>query len=261
MALEPRTYEGFVATLEENGSITIRVSRKTKKELVAIRRVVDQILTPGQRELDITVIFDSHNSLVIAEDFEELGVAKLNITFILKAHVHLEYICFVIDSDRSTLASNRLRSSVNQSVSDYTKTIRYVFAEPGASLTSRTVYFVGRKRNFKLTTIQDHQAPQTTSSLVVKSALEGEVSFTCDNLIRIHKDAQKVVAQQSNKNLLLSSQARATSVPKMEVEADDVSCKHGSATSKPHPDQLFYLQSRGLEVGFVIELLIQSLFK
>src|SRR5436190_1119631 len=80
--------------------------------------------------------------------------------------------------------------------------------------------------------------------LTIKSVLFDESRLYCENLIRIEKDAQKVVASEQNKNLLIGEKSRVVSIPKLEVEANDVSCQHGAAISKLNNDHLFYLQSR-----------------
>ena len=53
-------------------------------------------------------------------------------------------------------------------------------------------------------------------------------------------------AAQTNRNLLLSREALVHSIPQLEIEADDVKCKHGSTTGQVDPQSLFYLRSRGI---------------
>ena len=122
----------------------------------------------------------------------------------------------------------------------------------------KSVYLGGNKRSFKLTTIQEHRAKDSSSDLVVNGVFEGESRFFCDNLILIQKKAQRVKATQVNKNLLLSDASRAISIPKLEVLAHDVQCSHGTVTSKLSEEQLFYLQSRGMSSEQAKELLIQA---
>ena len=65
-------------------------------------------------------------------------------------------------------------------------------------------------------------------------------------LIRVHEGAQKTDAYQKNNNLILSPEARADSIPNLEIAANDVRCSHGATAGKVAEDQLFYLMSRGL---------------
>ncbi len=113
-------------------------------------------------------------------------------------------------------------------------------------------------------TFQQHIAPHTTSDLFYKSVLRDRAHATYQGLIRVTKQAQKTDAYQANKNLLLSSEAKAESIPKLEIEADDVRCTHGATVGHVDDEQRFYLMSRGLSPeeadrmiveGFVEDLL------
>jgi Fe-S cluster assembly protein SufD len=62
----------------------------------------------------------------------------------------------------------------------------------------------------------------------------------------VRKDAQKTNAFQTNKNILLSDEAKMNTKPQLEIYADDVKCSHGATTGQLDEDALFYLQSRGI---------------
>jgi Fe-S cluster assembly protein SufD len=62
----------------------------------------------------------------------------------------------------------------------------------------------------------------------------------------VHEGAQRTDAYQTNRNLLLSEEARADSLPNLEIEADDVRCSHGATVGQLDVEALFYLLSRGL---------------
>ncbi len=100
--------------------------------------------------------------------------------------------------------------------------------------------------NYTFTTVQEHKAPQTTSTLVIKGVLNDQAKLKSNALIKVYKGCNAVNASQINKNLLLSTGARAISIPKLEIETDDVQCRHDATMSKPNQEQLFYLQSRGI---------------
>ena len=113
-------------------------------------------------------------------------------------------------------------------------------------------------------TFQQHTAPQTSSDLLYKSVLRDRARATYQGLIRVTKAAQKTDAYQANRNLLLSHEAKAESIPKLEIEADDVRCTHGATVGHVDEELQFYLRSRGLSLdeadrmivdGFVGELL------
>jgi Fe-S cluster assembly protein SufD len=77
-------------------------------------------------------------------------------------------------------------------------------------------------------------------------------------LIRIEADARDSEAFQIARNLMLSKDAEATSIPELESENNDVTCSHGSATGPLNPEQLFYLQTRGLSKGVATRLIVEG---
>jgi Fe-S cluster assembly protein SufD len=62
----------------------------------------------------------------------------------------------------------------------------------------------------------------------------------------VRHGAQQTDARQTNKNLLLSPEARVDTKPQLEIFADDVKCAHGAAVGQLDQDELFYLESRGI---------------
>jgi Fe-S cluster assembly protein SufD len=77
----------------------------------------------------------------------------------------------------------------------------------------------------------------------------------------VDPDAQKTDAYQSNRNLMLSDDAEANSLPGLEIQANDVRCTHGATSSRIDPDQEFYLQSRGIAKTAADELLTFGFFE
>jgi Fe-S cluster assembly protein SufD len=115
----------------------------------------------------------------------------------------------------------------------------------------------------EIRTMQDHIGRSSDSDALVKSILRGKARFYFDGVVRIFKSGQNTNAFQSNPNLLLSSEARAESVPTLEIEADDVACKHAASIGSIDEDEKFYLLSRGIPIretetiiteGFAAEL-------
>lgn len=107
-------------------------------------------------------------------------------------------------------------------------------------------------------TLQDHQAPRTTSDLQVKAALQDDSRMVYTGLIRIAPSAQQTNAFQSNHNLILNAGAQAETIPMLEILADDVQCKHGAAVGPIDEEQLFYLRSRGVPRGLAERLVVMG---
>jgi Fe-S cluster assembly protein SufD len=83
-------------------------------------------------------------------------------------------------------------------------------------------------------------APYCKSDLLYKTALQDRSRTVWRGMIKVDKPAQRTDAYQRNDNLMLSRDARADSIPGLEIEADDVRCTHGSTSGRVDEHQLFY---------------------
>ncbi len=92
----------------------------------------------------------------------------------------------------------------------------------------------------------DHAVPNCHSNELFKYALNDKSTGVFCGKILVELDAQKTLAYQDNKNLLISEDARMYSKPQLEIYADDVKCSHGLTTGHLDDDALFYLQARGI---------------
>lgn len=108
------------------------------------------------------------------------------------------------------------------------------------------VYFADHDQTLDFRTYQDHSAPHTTSNLLYKGVVADRSRSIYTGLIRIRPEAHGVEAFQTNRNLKLSDDAWAKSVPNLEIENNDVRCSHASAVTPVDPEQRFYLESRGV---------------
>ena len=116
----------------------------------------------------------------------------------------------------------------------------------GANSDMLGLYFGEGDQHFDHNTRQDHRAPNTKSDLLYKGALDGAAHAIFRGIIKVHPGAQQTDAYQTNRNLILSEDARAESLPNLEIEADDVRCSHGASVGQLDQEHLFYLMSRGL---------------
>ena len=117
---------------------------------------------------------------------------------------------------------------------------------PGANSNMLGLYFGDANQHFDFNTSQDHIAPHAHSNLLYKGALDGAARGVFRGIIRVHKGARGTDAYQTNRNLILSDKAIATSLPNLEIGADDVRCSHGATVGQLDAEALFYLMSRGL---------------
>lgn len=116
----------------------------------------------------------------------------------------------------------------------------------GSSATITGILVASGEEKIVLHTSQVHQAPETTSDLLIKTVLSDRAKCLYDGGIRVEKAAQKTNAYQRNENLLLSGRAYAESKPSLEILANDVRCTHGATAGPIDEDQLWYLQTRGI---------------
>jgi Fe-S cluster assembly protein SufD len=121
-------------------------------------------------------------------------------------------------------------------------------------------YFTDGNQHLDHDTQQNHLAPNTMSDLLFKGALKDQSRSVWQGMIYVAPVAQKTDGYQANRNLLLSRQARADSIPGLEIMADDVRCTHGATVGKIDPDELFYLRSRGINLPDAERLIVQGFF-
>jgi Fe-S cluster assembly protein SufD len=130
----------------------------------------------------------------------------------------------------------------------------------GASARQIAVYFGegGQMHDFR--TIQTHIAPRTTSDLLFKGAVEGRARSVYTGLIEIGHEARGANAFQTNRNLKLSDEAWAESVPNLDIKTNDVRCSHASTVGPVDEDQRFYLESRGVPPAIAERLIVLGFF-
>jgi Fe-S cluster assembly protein SufD len=133
----------------------------------------------------------------------------------------------------------------------------------GQGATSRVTgaYFADGSQHLDYDTLQKHLAPNTTSDFAFKGALRDKATAVWRGMIRVEKDAQKTNAYQENRNLLLSRESHADSIPGLEIEANDVRCTHGATVSQVDRDELFYCMARGLSRGEAERLIVRGFYQ
>ncbi len=134
----------------------------------------------------------------------------------------------------------------------------------GAHLDLQGIYVPRNKQLIDYHTNVQHKVPHCTSNEVFRGIISDSAHAVFNGRIHIHKDAQKTLAELSNKNLLTSSKAEVDTKPELEIYADDVKCAHGATVSQLNKTALYYMQARGisreeaqvmLNFGFINELL------
>ncbi|MEH1938526.1 MAG: Fe-S cluster assembly protein SufD [Nostoc sp.] len=100
--------------------------------------------------------------------------------------------------------------------------------------------------------------PHSMSKQLHKCIVGDRAHAVFNGKVLVPKPAQLTNAVQMNRNLLLSSKARVDTKPQLEITADNVKCAHGATVSQLEDDEIFYLQSRGIDENDARKLLINA---
>lgn len=114
------------------------------------------------------------------------------------------------------------------------------------------------EQEFDQRTFQDHLAPGAYSDLLYKNALDDRARTIFAGMIKVEPGAHRTDAYQKVRNLLLSDDAEANSMPGLEILADDVRCSHGATSGQIEAEELFYLLARGIPKRQAQRLIVQG---
>ena len=133
--------------------------------------------------------------------------------------------------------------------------IRVVLDQEGAECWVDGLYVVGDGQHADTHSLIDHRKAHCTSHQLYKGILDGKSRAVFNGKVFVREGAQKTDAMQTNRNLLLSDEARVDTKPQLEIFADDVKCAHGATVGQLEEEELFYLVSRGLRPELARNLL------
>jgi Fe-S cluster assembly protein SufD len=133
-----------------------------------------------------------------------------------------------------------------------------VLAGEGAECLINGLFVGAGRQHLDNYMLVEHSQPQCSSRQFYNGILDDRARGVFHGRIVVHKDAQKTDAKQTNRNLLLSDDARIDTKPQLEIYADDVKCTHGATIGQIEEEQLFYLRSRGIEETSARNLLLYA---
>jgi len=117
------------------------------------------------------------------------------------------------------------------------------------------------QRQIDQRTLQDHVAPNAFSDLLYLNALDGKARTIFAGLIKVGKKAHRTDAYQKVRNIMLSEEAEANSMPGLEILADDVRCTHGATSGEINEEELFYMEARGIPEPTGRRLILNGFFQ
>jgi Fe-S cluster assembly protein SufD len=108
------------------------------------------------------------------------------------------------------------------------------------------LYMLNGSQHHDTHSVIDHAVKNCVSHQTYKGVLNDGSRAVFNGKVFVRENASGTDAQQSNKNLLLSNDARVDTKPQLEIFNDDVKCSHGATVGQLEEEELFYLLARGL---------------
>jgi Fe-S cluster assembly protein SufD len=133
--------------------------------------------------------------------------------------------------------------------------IELKFTAEGGEAFVDGLYMLNGSQHSDTHSIIDHTVPNCTSHQTYKGVLNDKSRAVFNGKVFVRENAHGTDAQQSNKNLLLSNEARVDTKPQLEIFNDDVKCSHGATVGQLEEEELFYLLTRGLPENLARNLL------
>jgi len=228
----------------------------------------------GNSTFPHTLLIAEENSKVTLVDYfmgAEPDAAGLAVGFndlYVGAGAQLNYVCMQ-NWSRKTLAFQINNTLVGRNASAKSLNVnlggRYARTESASRLTGEggrsdmlAVTVGDGNQEFDQRTFQDHISPGAYSDLLYKNALDDASRTVFAGMIKVEKGAHRTDAYQKVRNLLLSDEAEANSMPGLEIGADEVRCSHGATSGQIEAEELFYLLARGISKRVAQRLIVHG---
>lgn len=264
------TQDGVLVHVPKNGKLdlpvyVVHISTPEADPAIANQRVLVVLEESAQAELIEHFVSDERQQNGFVNSLTEIQVGANAQFSHYRMNLEEEHLIH-IGGVHINLASNAQYLGFTLAEGSQLKRIDYQICHKGkgAHAGLNGVYLPRNKHLLDYHTNVEHEAPHCTTSEVFRGIIADSAKAVFNGRIHIHPDAQKTLAELSNKNLLTSDRAEVDTKPELEIYADDVKCAHGATVSQLDLDSMFYLQSRGLSekqartmlsFGFINELL------
>jgi len=224
----PAAFPRVMIVAEENSSATIIESYASPKDVdvYLTNAIVDLSLAEGARLQHYKIQRESMGAFHVATTRAELGP----------------------NSSYNT-------TTINFGAALSRHDIRVQMDHEGAECSVDGLYMVDGSQHTDTHSVIDHRQPHCTSHQLYKGILDGKSRAVFNGKVFVRHGAQQTDARQTNKNLLLSTDARVDTKPQLEIFADDVKCTHGAAVGQIDEEEKFYLESRGINPALARNML------
>ncbi|MCL5947129.1 MAG: Fe-S cluster assembly protein SufD [Chloroflexi bacterium] len=223
---------------------------------------------------NLIVVEDGAEATIIEDIASPAGITTLTLPvteIYLGRGARLRYVnvqqlgraSYNVGIQRAVLEANSSLLSVTVTLGSrwHKSNVDVLLAGEGAETEMLGVAFADGVQFIDHHTFQDHIMPGAKSDLLFKSVLNDHARTVWTGMIRVHPNAQRTDAYQANRNLLLSENARADSIPGLEIGANEVRCTHGATAGPLDDEQVFYLMARGLSRAAAVRLLVDGFFE
>ncbi len=245
-----------------------------------------QLNIKGDSEQYFTINFQSNDNAIpyigISVEKNKSGKLYLNFDELVNGNIYPIIEIFLNDNSNleiilsatSTKEINIVNSIYAQLERDSNLTIHNISTGAGLSRSRMDIDLLGNGSEFSLDGIYfgekkqihdnrvfvNHLGKNTSSNMITKGVLGDESSSIFTGTIHIAEGAEKTESHQENRNILLSEEATAQSVPNLEILCDDVICSHGSSVGPIEENVYHYVMARGVEKVDADKLLIKGFF-
>ena len=218
-------------------------------------------LSAGEGKLitpHILVIAGKGSKAVFIENYESFskGFTNTAVQVVLEENAQLKHFRIQKESAEAfhcgvtevSLARNCLYDATNINLGGAISRhdIDLKFKDEGSEAYVDGLYLLDGKQHTDTHSSIDHIVPNCISHQTYKGVLSESSRAVFNGKVFVRENAYGTDAQQSNKNLLLSDEARVDTKPQLEIFNDDVKCSHGATVGQLEDEELFYLSTRGL---------------
>ena len=221
----------------------ININNNSTPNLLTAQSIVIDINANAQR--DIIIDFAVNEGLTALDIYIKMGEgSSANIVLWQNAKTSARIFTHTI-ADLQAKANLRI-STINIEPKYARNNLRINYLGENTTTDITGLYIAKNNNVIDNSTVVRHKAGHCECEQLYKGLVDDEARAAFSGLIVVEPHAQKTKANQVNRSMLLSKDARAFAKPQLEIYADDVRCNHGSTTGQIDKEQLFYMQARGI---------------
>ncbi len=237
--------------------VCIRIPKETKLE-----KPIEVLLTGDDENTanfpHVLIIAEAGSKARILETYTSLGKNFTNtaVQIVVEDNANLTHYrvqkesaeAFHIGTTDVTLGRGSLYDSTNINLGAVLSRhdINVKFSAEGGECFVDGLYMLNGSQHSDTHSVIDHAVPNCVSHQTYKGVLNDKSRGVFNGKVFVRENASGTDAKQSNKNLLLSNEARVDTKPQLEIFNDDVKCAHGATVGQLEEEELFYLLTRGL---------------